>query len=150
MLEAISKNGKKVYLSFVPDCDENEGGWFVEVYFDKYGDYHDYFCIHPEDCDCKNQKEVDECAKRYISEIEYYFETKKNELQFFDMEYLNGEQTLQPVRVEEHIYYILYESGKKYVFSSIFALLQYMNDDTDSYMQSFDTEEEMNEYLETF
>ena len=151
MLEAISKNGKKVYLSFNPDCDENEGGWFVEVYFNQYGDYQDYFCIHPEDCDCKNQDEVDECAKRYISEIEYYFKVEKNKLKFFDTEYLNTEQTLQPVAVEENLYYTVYEkSGKNYVFSSFFAVMQFLKDGIDSYMKSFDTEAEMNDFLDNF
>lgn len=74
MISAISKNGKKVYLSFNPDCEENEGGWFVEVYFNPYGDYEDYFCIHTDDCDCKDEKAVEEYAIKYIAEETYDFE----------------------------------------------------------------------------
>ena len=66
MLEARTKKGTKVWLSFNPDCEDNEGGWFVEVYLDEYGDYYDYFCIHKEDCDCKDMNAVEEYAKWFM------------------------------------------------------------------------------------
>ena len=66
MIEATTKKGTKVWLAFNPDCEENEGGWFVEVYLDPALDYDDYFCIHPEDCDCKDPDAVEAYAKWFV------------------------------------------------------------------------------------
>lgn len=81
MLEAISKDGHKVYLAFVPDCEENEGGYFVEVYENEdicTCDYFDYFCIHTDDCDCTNYDEVEKYAVKYVADEDYseYFNEK--------------------------------------------------------------------------
>ena len=41
---------KSLYISFVPDCDVNEGGYYCQVYSDKDMEYQvDDFCIHPEE-----------------------------------------------------------------------------------------------------
>lgn len=70
---ATTAKGTKVCLCFVDDCEDNEGGFFVEVYeYPGTGDYFDYFCIHKEDCDCKDMNAVEEFAKKYISEITNY------------------------------------------------------------------------------
>ena len=70
---ATTKKGTKVCLCFVDDCEDNKGGYFVEVYlYPGDGDRYDYFCIHKEDCDCEDMNEVEEFAKKYISEITDY------------------------------------------------------------------------------
>lgn len=71
MTKTKTKNGKNVWLSFVPDCEYNIGGWYVEVYLDEYGDRYDDFCIHPEDCDCTNMDVVEQYAKNYVYTLSY-------------------------------------------------------------------------------
>ncbi len=72
MNSAKTARGTEVHLSFIPDCEDNEGGWFVEIYLDEYGDYYDYFCVHPEDCDCRDEREVLKWARDYVSTITEY------------------------------------------------------------------------------
>ena len=55
MITCITGRGTEVSLAFVPDCGENESGYYVEVYLDASGDRHDDFCIHPDDCDCDDE-----------------------------------------------------------------------------------------------
>ena len=70
---ATTAKGTKVCLCFVDDCEDNTGGYFVEVYFyPGDGDRYDYFCIHKEDCDCEDMNAVEEFARKYISEITDY------------------------------------------------------------------------------
>lgn len=79
MLEAKSKDGHIVYLDYIEDCEDNEGGFFVMVYeSDECGDYFDYFCIHTYDCDCTNYDEVEKYAVKYIAIMDYseYFNKK--------------------------------------------------------------------------
>lgn len=64
--------GTKVYLSFIPDCGSNAGGWYVEIYLNEYGDRYDDLCIHPEDCDCSDWDAVEAEAERRVSEIMDY------------------------------------------------------------------------------
>lgn len=46
------KKGQKVYVTFIPDCGENEGGLYCETYTDDRCDKKiDDFCIHKGDCD---------------------------------------------------------------------------------------------------
>ena len=71
-MKAYTKKGTEVYLSFVPDCESNVGGWFVEIHLNVYGDWYDYFCIHPEDCDCTDWDAVEKVAKEFVSEIDNY------------------------------------------------------------------------------
>lgn len=55
-----------VWISICRDCGENEGGYFCQVYSDKYmEDEIDYFCIHCEDCDCTNQEEIEKFIEEY-------------------------------------------------------------------------------------
>lgn len=61
----------KVCISCIEDCDENEGGYFCQVYTDESLDHEiDYFCIHPEDCDCTNEKEVDKFIEEYAKQYQ--------------------------------------------------------------------------------
>ena len=56
----------KVWITYIKDCDENEDGYFCEVYADEdYSERIDYFCIHPEDCDCTNEDEVEKFIEEY-------------------------------------------------------------------------------------
>jgi len=71
MTKAKTKNGKRVWLSFVPDCEYNTGGWYVEVYLDEYGDRYDDFCVHLDDCDCTDMNAVEQYAKDYVSGLVY-------------------------------------------------------------------------------
>lgn len=55
----------KVWISRCEDCDENEGGYYCQVYADEDMEHQiDDFCIHPDDCDCSNEDEV----KKFIEE----------------------------------------------------------------------------------
>ena len=72
MYKCYTKKGTAVWLAFVPDCGSNAGGWYVEIYLDPASDRFDDFCIHPEDCDCKDWNTMKEWAKNYVSEIEDY------------------------------------------------------------------------------
>ena len=71
MIEATTKNGLTVWLAFVPDCEYNTGGWYVEVYLDEFGDRYDDFCIHTDDCDCSDDDAIIQYARDYIADIEY-------------------------------------------------------------------------------
>lgn len=56
----------KVWVSTTPDCDENLGGYYCQVYSDEDMENQiDDFCIHTDDCDCKNQEEVEKFIKEY-------------------------------------------------------------------------------------
>ena len=72
MITCITGRGTDVSLAFVPDCGENAGGYYVEVYLDASGDRHDDFCIHPNDSDCDDIDAVEQYARNYMSEITDY------------------------------------------------------------------------------
>lgn len=56
----------KVYITCIQDCDENEGGYYCQVYTDEeLAEEVDYFCIHIDDCDCNNQEEVENFIRQY-------------------------------------------------------------------------------------
>ena len=56
-----------VYVHYIPDCGENTGGYYCEVYSDEdMEDQIDSFCIHPDDCDCTNEDEVVRYIKEYL------------------------------------------------------------------------------------
>ena len=56
----------KVWVSTTPDCDENLGGYYCQVYSDEDMENQiDDFCIHTDDCDCNNQEEVEKFIKEY-------------------------------------------------------------------------------------
>ena len=71
MTKAKTKNGRTVWLAFVPDCEYNTGGWYVEVYLNQYGDRYDEFCVHLEECDCTEMNAVEQYAKDYVSGLVY-------------------------------------------------------------------------------
>ena len=59
-----------VWISCIDDIGENKNGYFCQVYADEdMSKEIDYFIIHPWDCDCTDEKEVEkfieECAKMY-------------------------------------------------------------------------------------
>ena len=61
----------KVWISRTYDCGENKGGYFCQVYKDENMEYEiDFFCIHPEDCDCKNDEEVDSFIEEYAKQYQ--------------------------------------------------------------------------------
>ena len=54
-----------LWISRIEDCDENEGGYFCQVYADSDMQYEiDAFCICPDMCDCTDEKEIE----KYIAE----------------------------------------------------------------------------------
>ena len=59
------KKGQKVYVTYIPDCDENEGGFYCETYTDDNCDNKiDDFCIHKGDCDF-TEKGIETYIKNY-------------------------------------------------------------------------------------
>jgi hypothetical protein len=72
MVKGKTKKGTRVWMSYIPDCEDNTGGFYVEVYLNQYGDRYDYFCVHPEDCDCNNSEAVEKFIKEYVSQIKDY------------------------------------------------------------------------------
>ena len=75
----------------------------------------------------------------------------KNRLKWLDTEYFRADETLQPVLVNNNtIYYTLFNRhGYNYVFPSVWAVMEYAEKGTDSYLGTFETEEEMIDYLKT-
>ena len=62
----------KVWISRTNDCDENEGGYYCQVYSDEDMDYQiDDFCIHVDDCNCEDEEEVE----KFIKFIKWYAES---------------------------------------------------------------------------
>lgn len=55
----------KVYIDYMKDCCENEGGYYCVVYSDEYETEIDHFCVHPDDCNCKNYEEVEKFIRQY-------------------------------------------------------------------------------------
>jgi hypothetical protein len=71
MIETKDKLGQAIYISYVDDCEENEGGFYCETYSDEWGDNKiDDFCIHTDDCDCQNYDEVEEFIRHYYDDEE--------------------------------------------------------------------------------
>ena len=69
-MRVTTKNGRTVWLVFNPDCEYNTGGFWVEIYEDENLDCRlDDFCIHPEDCDCKNMDAVEWFALGIVSNL---------------------------------------------------------------------------------
>ena len=64
------KHGK-VWIGITPDCEENLGGYYCMVYNDEEMENQiDDFCIHPDDCDCTNDKEVEKFIKWYAEQYQ--------------------------------------------------------------------------------
>jgi hypothetical protein len=72
MITAKTQKGTRVWVSLVDDVEPNDGGFYCEIYLSQYGDRYDDFCIHPEDCDCQNDKEVAKYVRKYVSTITEY------------------------------------------------------------------------------
>ena len=52
MITTKDKAGQTVYITYIEDCGENEGGFYCETYSDEDCDCKiDDFCIYPEDID---------------------------------------------------------------------------------------------------
>ena len=69
MVEAFDKLGQPVYVSYTPDCCENEDGYYCEVWADKdIMFYLGFFCVHPDDCDCSDSDAVDAYIRKYVAE----------------------------------------------------------------------------------
>lgn len=74
---ARTGKGTPVYFRATPDCGENTGGHYVEIYtyspnygFD--GDRYDDLCVHPKDCDCKDEKALEDYIRKEVSKITEY------------------------------------------------------------------------------
>ena len=67
MIEVKDKAGQTVYVSYIPDVDPNEGGYYCETFRDEDEDEKiDDFVIHPEDLqDITNEDEVEGYIKNY-------------------------------------------------------------------------------------
>lgn len=72
MTSATTARGTKVRLEFVPDVEPNEGGYYVEVYHEDKEDRFDDFCVHPDDCDCDDDKTVERFAQQHVASITDY------------------------------------------------------------------------------
>ena len=60
-----------VYVSCIADCGDNTGGCYCQVYSDENMENQiDDFCIHPDDCDCTNENEVEAFIKEYVRQYE--------------------------------------------------------------------------------
>lgn len=65
------KKGQWVYVSYVPDCEPNEGGIYCETYVNELMDKKiDDFCIHRDDCDCSSVCAVEQHIADYYKDIE--------------------------------------------------------------------------------
>lgn len=63
---------RDLYVSSTPDCDENEGGYYCQVYLDEDMEYEiDDFCIHPEELAANPN--VEHWMKEYIDENDYCY-----------------------------------------------------------------------------
>ena len=66
MIETKDKAGQTIYITYINDCAENEGGFYCETYSDDNCDNKiDDFCVHPDDCDCRNYDEVEDYIRHY-------------------------------------------------------------------------------------
>jgi hypothetical protein len=55
-----------VWISCIDDIGKNKNGYFCQVYADEdMGNEIDWFIIHPWDCDCTDEKEVEKFIKEY-------------------------------------------------------------------------------------
>lgn len=71
MIDTKDKKGQWVYVTCNPDCEENEGGLYCEVYADEYMDRKiDDFCIHKGEYEM-TAKGVEKFIKDYCKETEF-------------------------------------------------------------------------------
>jgi len=68
-MKVITASGQSVWLHILNDCDENKGGYWVEVYLEEAMDEHwDGFCIHAEDVKTGTEAEAERLAREYVQE----------------------------------------------------------------------------------
>lgn len=68
-MEAKTKDGQIVCCCINNDCEENEGGYYVEIYDSDMNVVLDDFCIHTDDCDCNDWNAVENYVKQYVSTL---------------------------------------------------------------------------------
>ena len=78
MIETKDMAGQTIYITYIDDCEPNEGGYYCETYADEDLDQKiDDFCIHPEDCDCDDDEAVEYYVRHYydndVLNLEYNF-----------------------------------------------------------------------------
>lgn len=57
-----------LYVHYIMDSGENTGGFYSEVYSDvDMTNRLDYFCVHPNDCDCRSTNDVEQYIRTYVS-----------------------------------------------------------------------------------
>ena len=62
----INNKYGKVYITKTPDCGENLGGYYCQVYADEnFENEIDDFVIHTDDCNCNDDKDVDRFIQNY-------------------------------------------------------------------------------------
>ena len=69
MVEAKTKDGQIVHCCINDDCEPNEGGYYVEICLDCDLERWDYFCVHPNDCDCSDIGAVEDYVRQYVSNL---------------------------------------------------------------------------------
>ena len=63
------KKGQMAYVTFIPDCGENEGGLYCETWTDDRCDRKiDDFCIHDGDCDF-TKSGIENYIKNYYKDM---------------------------------------------------------------------------------
>lgn len=75
MYIAKDKLGQRVYVTTVVDYFgdlANEPGWYCQVYADEnFGFEVDFFCIHPENCNCRDDVAVQKYIYDYVASEAY-------------------------------------------------------------------------------
>lgn len=69
MVTAKTKKGTEVYVTTTPDCDENKGGLYCQIYLEEDGEEYDDFCIHKEELAEKNEETL---IREHVAEIVEY------------------------------------------------------------------------------
>ena len=75
MVTARTLKGAQVYVTFYPDCEENVGGYYCQVYTDENCISEiDNFMVHVKDIADKKDPyaAVEELAREYIESIKEY------------------------------------------------------------------------------
>lgn len=74
---------------------------------------------------------------------------KKNKLKWLDTEYIRADLTIQPVLLNEDylLYTMLDRKGYNYVFVSIYDVVRHLNGASNAYIETFETEAEMIDWL---
>ena len=74
---------------------------------------------------------------------------KKNELTWFETEYIRNDITMQPVLVNKTLWYTVFDNhGYSIVFETFLGLYEWLRDGNLEKGECFGTEDEMIKYLE--